>query len=381
MVDRMNYEHSFDAINWCLFTIGSNYASNNRSNTVRTLIFVTFIVHGLVSAFVPLVNGAIITLDEWSVFIVINYSVINGILLRAKLTRLLEIKNQLTLQCDSLSKSEFRCYGFKLASVYFAAILINLSINVLQLQDMDDLRDYYQVHFYVWQEAAKNSQWYYDVYLYLRFLVFIPFHRSHWSSLSVIVYMYFINIINKIELKFLTSTLSKVEESVIAENTISCRHVLRMRCKIADIRHQFEACVNVFPFLWFSALFISSSGHLQLIKNYGDHGTHSHVTTNWLIMELLSYAINACFAFRLLIKIRAENNDINHQCVLLSQSIIRNVHNVEFKQSLLNDLEKGQSIEATGWSLFVLDKSLILSFVGSLITFSILFTQISENKL
>ena len=136
---------------------------------------------------------------------------------------------------------------------------------------------------------------------------------------------------------------------------------------IIDIHSSFELTMSLYPFLTISYLFCTVSQTVYFMKssNGVSTGTWSLITTVLKIVSALSLVL--CTSY------------LNNKLIDMVRDIEKRIHSDERLESveksiLVHLLEKSvQQQKITGWGLFQIDLPLILSFLCSLVTFTILF--------
>lgn len=150
------------------------------------------------------------------------------------------------------------------------------------------------------------------------------------------------------------------------------------RVHIDQVRGELESKLNLFPLLWFTFNFISMiSIMIVLFKSSFEKS---------LPTESIYTLLNIAVTFAVLFKINSVNEDLAVKYdKLISITLVESKFNDQsdrdsFKFSLLHLLRKDRRLLFTAFNVFQLDKDIILPFVGSLISFSVLFVQLSQIK-
>ncbi|KAI1299845.1 hypothetical protein HDE_03680 [Halotydeus destructor] len=141
-----------------------------------------------------------------------------------------------------------------------------------------------------------------------------------------------------------------------------------------QLRHdEFEAMFNMYPLLWFTVTFINVSG--ILLTNILSSNKYS---TAYSIAELKDSLLLLYF----IVRIDREKASVETLIAEIDSSMMQHQSVCEdVKSTLLSSgirkLLAELNLDHTALRLFPLDRSLILNFVGALITFSVLFVQLA----
>ncbi|KAI1299846.1 hypothetical protein HDE_03681 [Halotydeus destructor] len=192
--------------------------------------------------------------------------------------------------------------------------------------------------------------------------------QESWVMIGMLLYLYYHHFMVKSDLESLS--LIRWQDETKSSSFNRSLHVI----KLIQARHnEFESTFNAFPLLWFSALFMNFSA--IMITNFL---SSSHAHYGYAISELKDIVL----LLYLIVRIDREKGSVltaiqNVKLVLVRQQYeCENVKDIllnnEIQRSLTN-LKLGH----TAFSLFPMDRSVILSFISSLITFSILFIQLA----
>lgn len=149
------------------------------------------------------------------------------------------------------------------------------------------------------------------------------------------------------------------------------------RQRITNLKYRFEDVFNIFPFMIFGYLFISSGGYFILAKSDVHNLSLSMIISEWLLyFESLIMA----FGFLVIVqKFEKRTFDAVTQCI---QNIV-SMDNSQcpYKFLLISEISDKTIVHYTGWSMFYLNKPFILNFAAALITFTVLFIQVTTIKM
>ncbi|KAI1292767.1 hypothetical protein HDE_06850 [Halotydeus destructor] len=207
----------------------------------------------------------------------------------------------------------------------------------------------------------------YQVFTYIRFLLYVPWQRNQWILLTVALYCKTYDLIVHLR----EALLDNVRNTLVTDEPYLKAAIVSKR-KLDVYMKRFEKIYNVFPFMWFSYLFVRSSGFILYLMKAN--------TTLKLIGPVLNYASDLLIIFAMLLhldrtegrlaeKVDECDNWLFEVCPKFS----------DLSSKLRSELRK--KVKCTAMSYFELNRTLVLSFSGSLITFTVLFVQLSNSSI
>jgi hypothetical protein len=132
--------------------------------------------------------------------------------------------------------------------------------------------------------------------------------------------------------------------------------------------HEFESIFNIFPFLWLEYFFVTITGDITLVTDMTS-----------IIVHSMTYLLDTLFVMAVIFALDVMMRKEKKTAIIACDEIMSN-ETVPFEQRILITMEikdKMCTQTLTGSGLFFIDRSLILTFLGSTVSFSVLFTQIS----
>jgi len=199
------------------------------------------------------------------------------------------------------------------------------------------------------------------------------FLSHNWVVGGIHVYNFIVKAMTESELEYMDRLLWLMNARDFRP---SVTQVCLERKRILQLKESFVTATGIIPVLWFLKEFIYFSGILMNLK-----ATFSN--QQYFIMSLLVHVVPLTIIVSTVISLMFVtddcNNDIRNKIDEVSLVIIEKEMDVVKWQPLLNQLQSEKQFEYRAWNLFDINKYLLLSFVASLITFSALFTQISDG--
>lgn len=319
--------------------------------------------------------------DMYALTFYLNYSLllVNMYLIIRKRSQLEVLHNSILLFTSTLHKHQVRRFALKLMAWYVFACLISIGfslyrfvtkpINVILSMSIPNFVDVYH---------NFESRWYHYCYAVLQESVYRSMIRNNWLTLSVILYSYFINALHIAEVSYLT-TLKKIVNSKLHVQLIASRHHL------TEMRSNVEKVLNHLPLVWFTLLFCSCSGYLKLAK---DRILYEHVSKSrdasitgftsksWMYSELSVFAIHMVSVVYVLFLIQRLRSTIQIEQLAVARNVLQSTLDEATKAKLIDVILIKYDDQYTGSSLFELDKPFVLRFVGALVSFSIMLSEI-----
>lgn len=153
--------------------------------------------------------------------------------------------------------------------------------------------------------------------------------------------------------------------------------------RIACLKWQFEETFSVFPLLWFLNAFSKSVVFVLKVKVSGSEVTkvENCIDLWWFLSETFYTACVPCI-------ITAANENAQklyhaHRSNLIQQSAqqsdtVINHNQADNQRKLDQEVRDSLQLQLTAWSLFALNKSLLVNFAAGLVSFSVLFMQLTN---
>lgn len=149
------------------------------------------------------------------------------------------------------------------------------------------------------------------------------------------------------------------------------RTEIKTRNQLDALFRQIEETMCFFPFIWFSMLFFTFAGMLWTRK----HDLFA-LESDMLLILFSFVAISLCGLLVFIDKLR--NYDLKESNLIAEQLL--DVRKVDFyADQLAGILSHRKPLILTGWQFYNLNRGFMLYFAGGLLTFSVLFMQLTDN--
>jgi len=143
-----------------------------------------------------------------------------------------------------------------------------------------------------------------------------------------------------------------------------------------EIRLRDQEILNLLPFIWTTNIFFKSFANAVGVR-YQKENLDSEIDI------ILQYYMVGKYLTKILIFIffiEWVNKEARNLLLKLRKSINKMPVSDPDIEVLLTEIESNIDFVATGWYLFTLNKGFILSFLSALISFSVLFVQLAEQR-
>lgn len=371
-LDSLNYMSSASTIEGLdLILLMSGCKLYNNSKIYLIINYITRIQCIALLYWVILIKIVYISSDPDPIF-TFNISIIHifqllnqhYLLLRSKQVRQLHqlMVSKMTLK----DKKYLRKLTFLMVIIWILASLFSIITYHLCILNSDE-RILIIYNFYSYDQTAKIANfWVIFITRYLM-LFFFAIIRNSWQLASCFLFYYLLQCLQFYDEKLINNLIND-------SSKLSYVCKVKNRVHIDKLKNELESKLNLFPLLWFTFNFISMiSIMIVLFKSSFEKS---------LPTESVYTFINITITFIVLYKIDSIKNFINTKydkliCITLNE----NNNNFDtFKYSYLYILRNNRNIYFTACNIFQLNKGVILPFVGSLVSFSVLFVQLSQIK-
>ncbi|KAI1307713.1 hypothetical protein HDE_00633 [Halotydeus destructor] len=149
--------------------------------------------------------------------------------------------------------------------------------------------------------------------------------------------------------------------------TTEAQSMIAMKHYLNDIKRTFDKTFNIIPLLFLGSIFVESTGMMVTLRDGGMPDTWRRITC------YVANAVLTCVLLIIVIKVQSQEAESNEKVLRQCLPLLRN-QSPNLCLELTNLLSKQCPLTAI---LFDLSPSLILTFISSLVTFTVLFAQLS----
>lgn len=347
----------FEYFNYVLILFGSHCNPTNSfvrlvNNTLRCLVVIWLLFTSLIRV-VRMMRK--FHLDD--VEVVINYAII-AYFPYQHITRLTSIQRLLRKMQRMLIKKDaphFRrlslCYIALVAalqSTWIVIQLIKLRQKVSKSKDMswlhDDLTDMFKF--------SRPLELFLFVFLQTFYYI-----TAFASEVMILIYLLLIQVIIRLQTRFL-----KVLALGICPFTATS-----LWLQLCDIKSEFEQLYSIYPMLKFTSMFVWTTTYVA-----GVYKGEIKSSTFTYIVWILSTSVT----FYMLFVISKANTEFKKKFANIRRQakLTKSTESSELAD-LIEDVNEDLALKLTAFGMFDLDKSLVLSFMSELISFSVLIIE------
>ena len=249
-------------------------------------------------------------------------------------------------------------YSRVFSFIFITLLLIDmcLSHNVLLIDDIDV---YVKSKLYLDSKTLNPIVKY--VIIIWRYLCILL--TSNFLYLMIFIYVSYILLISKISHSFIANF-----REYIKNNSLKCMRIYWR--KICYVRCRFERLFTWYPLLTFAYTYLKTILFLIYFKSQTFKFDYKMTTSlYYLSISIVIPIVLVCFIDHA----NSESRQLVEQ--LVSESLIDD--DLADCEQLLNEINQNYKMKFTAYGLFTLDKRLLVGFTSALISFSILFMQLS----
>lgn len=186
-------------------------------------------------------------------------------------------------------------------------------------------------------------------------------YTNVWAFVSFVVYNYILTCIDCVHYSFFNHEMSRNK---------SIQTLRRKWFQVSEIREKFERVFSLLPLLWFANLFMKTMTYMNTIR----------------LMEFRMKLLTAIYVYFFVSKLMYtfyivfKVDNINHKLSEMFKKVHKrslSYRNDEF-ELLRQDIAATLYVHLTGFGLFALNKELLLGFVSAVISFTILYLQLTQ---
>lgn len=203
------------------------------------------------------------------------------------------------------------------------------------------------------------------------FIAYLPHNLNNYLLHYPLAYVIMFRILTEYEI----IELREIRKSLVSL-TSSHNQVCRLK-QLEKVRQDFESNLNFIPFVLFGILFLTIPSAMADVSTLSGYKTFLGYFL-FLILHHASIGFTIILVVASVTKSRERVNLIVDETI---EIIYRSgTHLSPIDQLLIESLKKYQRFSFTGWYLFTIDRSLILTFLSSIVTFSVLLSQLGSSQ-
>ena len=177
---------------------------------------------------------------------------------------------------------------------------------------------------------------------------------------SLAVYLVFFNVVHLFVCRQLFNIETYLKKSLIADLTQVCDSL----CSTITVMNEFENTFSVLPFFWFTYLFAYASDQVLYIRN---------IRSPKVLVFTLAFVIEFVCVIVAVVFMSSQSNSLHQETKKIERQLLNVKGNSFIKSRAVAHLESISSFKVTAWKMFYLEKPFLMSFIGTVLTFSVLF--------
>ena len=212
-------------------------------------------------------------------------------------------------------------------------------------------------------------------------LIELPLYPNQHLIAYSLFYRVLIHLLTQHELAFLQTLHDELQQRI----TIDYRSVMRQRQEIMRLKQEFESLFSKIPFLQLSVLFITLPAGIAARDLFrGATGTRSVLLG---VSHIMTIAFLLTTAILLINTVSDGCDQVDEMISKITRLLQRDISlSVDWKsvcgqEELVRQLQDERGHRYTGWRLFIVNRSLMLSFLSACVTFSVLLIQVASQWL
>lgn len=344
----------------------SNFIINSINILMRLISLSTSIA--LLIYNIRALHSSIILKISWSAYYV--YAILQTLLIVRRTTAIR------TLSEDMINTISFRNYKHltrfvrKIFFLYILSTIHSLGVSCVYFSKTSPKVTHVSNLLMI---SEENVNEFLIMFTFIAF--YIPIICRAWLSPIMLIYSFFVYSIYLTEKSFLEDFNNELVSNSKSLNLLSV--ALSRKLRLNELKSQAESVLNIFPFLWCAYLFKSTSAYIM------QQAQSVSTSTADMILSLIlfsDYIVPMCFLFGLLLFIENRSDKIKDMSTSTLRRLVKTYHpDIESKTHLIQQFEHNAHLPLTGWSMFDLNKRFMLSFVSSVLSFSVLILQIDAK--
>lgn len=188
--------------------------------------------------------------------------------------------------------------------------------------------------------------------------------------ISIALYVHVFYMVQLVEVNFYSSHNN--ENGALLTSHQMFNILIKRRYITDNVKSKFNESLNGLPFVWFTHFFCSFSGLIKSMGTLEQNENRFIIAQAIFLLTLIAY-VAAFLVF---------SHSMNRKLIQMSDQLIGKVIRSSPDPNrllLINELKGDCGIQLNSWDMFPLNKGFLLTFLSSLITFSVLFIELSKR--
>ncbi|KAI1278474.1 hypothetical protein HDE_14398 [Halotydeus destructor] len=289
------------------------------------------------------------------------YPTLAAIPIMVKSNRLVFVMTQLVDLLSERQKIQFKRRSIVCVVLYVTIGITLLTIKIYGLcrNDFAELTNF-TTRDWLWK--VDDIKWYHTLYAFMFVTIEDCFHEK--QSVTVLVSLYCSSLIiwSTANSRFMEFAINKP-----LVNAEDCLSMINNKQLLNDLKRQLDDLLSSIPLMILTALFLRSTGLIMRLQ------VHVSLTDVYRISAYLSNALLTVAMIMIVVYIQRFEESLNNKLLLDWHIRLVGVKDDRIVMKFNQTFSSGVKMTAI---LFPLDESLFLGFVGSLLTFTVMFLHI-----
>lgn len=203
-----------------------------------------------------------------------------------------------------------------------------------------------------------------DVYHVMDDILTYVTRAFNWFPISILIFLFIVKIVETNESNYFSRVSSEVMKK--SPNFMTDYRLAGERKVMVTERKELLACLSIVPCMWFADVFLQMSAILMDVFEGDRYYKLTALVIRIIFLVVVVATCESCAA------------TTEQQTFQLLTSMTADASIARFP-NLTSELEQRPGIDFEVWSLFRIRRQIVLPFVSSLITFTVLFIQIAHQ--
>jgi len=283
---------------------------------------------------------------------------------------------QFMSEIRTLGRDEVRLELFRVSRKILVVLIVINSFEILNYIGMANVPFKREAVDYYWTDPDDLTI-YHRIWFEIRSF-YVRVARNQWMSFSALPYVY------------LAIAIELIKQSIIEQyakhfkihhnSSISVlKQLLSSMNKIESIKQEFDQLFGIFPLLWFQFIFFATSGIALFC-----YDMFTQNQTLYASSQAISFTKYLIVPFLVIFIVNHQTNQTKSKCEQLANTLTESItentnpnvtHLIRICQTKLN-----LTFNYTAYGLFELNNGLLLSFGSGLLSFTVMFLQLSSSS-
>ena len=196
-----------------------------------------------------------------------------------------------------------------------------------------------------------------------------------WMRGGCVIYTFYVKLIKYVDTEYFDRLESIVRSSAM---TLKSKDLVLQHKQNARFKQRVMQAFSFIPCLWFTFLFLSISVMYDELRSFFRKPESAWTDDFFQFLRITDLVYTIFIVVHVIETCESTANNMRDRTDDLIETITRTDRTMEL-QSFVSELNAGKTFQFTVCSMFDINRRLGLSFLSSLITFTVLFNQIASE--